>query len=145
MRAWQSAGDTTMMMQVLIVENDIRLAKILKEIVELDGTHTVTAIASDLPGVIDASASHPPDIALVDLNLGVSSTGMEVAVQLGKLGIPCLFSTAYPLPFPVPELAIGCLTKPYNTYSMAQSLIIAERIINHQSIPEDIPCGLELY
>ncbi|MBC7989517.1 MAG: hypothetical protein H7Y19_08045, partial [Luteimonas sp.] len=56
-----------------------------------------------------------------------------------------LFTTADPLPFPVPELALGCLCKPYSCYSVGQSLRIAEHIIGGLSNPFEVPHELELY
>lgn len=133
------------MMQVLIVENDAKLAVILKEIVEIDQMHTVTGIVCDVDGAIASIEACPPQLALVDLHLGGHATGIEVAARARERQVPTLFTTADPLPFPIPELALGCLCKSYNCYSVAQSLRIAERIIDHLSIPNEIPLELEVY
>ncbi|MCY7280102.1 MAG: hypothetical protein LH610_04255, partial [Sphingomonas bacterium] len=50
MRVVTSGRGNNMMMQVLIVENDAQVALVLKDIVELDQTHSVTGIAIDLAG-----------------------------------------------------------------------------------------------
>ena len=135
-----------MMMQVLIVENDPKVADILKEIVEIDGTHTVTGIATDLDGAVASIAACPPQLVLIDLHLAGTATGIEVAARAREHNVPTLFTTANPLPFPVPELAIGCLCKPYSCYSVAQSLRIAEHLIVG-GVPngDDVPPELELY
>ena len=135
-----------MMMQVLIVENDTKLATVLKDIVEIDRTHTVTGIANDLDTAIASIEACPPQIALIDLHLAGNATGIEVAARARERSVPTLFTTATPLPFPVPEIALGCLCKPYNCYSVAQALIIAERIINGGAAnSDDIPPELEIY
>ena len=62
--------------------------------------------------------------------------------ELLDVEVPILFTTANPLPFPVPELALGSLCKPYNCYSVSQTLRIAEHIIldrvgNGDDVPPD--------
>lgn len=135
-----------MMMQVLIVENDPKVATTLKEIVEIDRTHTVTGIANDLDGAIAAIEDCRPQLVLVDLHLSGAATGIEVAARAREHQIPTLFTTANPLPFPVPEIALGCLCKPYSCYSVAQALRIAENlIVGGAANSDDVPPELELY
>ena len=134
-----------MMMQVLIVENDAQVATVLKDIVEIDHLHTVTGIATDLDGTMASIESRPPQIVLIDLHLAGNATGIEVAARARERSVPTLFTTANPLPFPVPELALGCLCKPYNCYSVAQALRIAEGIIIGEAVNCDVPPELELY
>ena len=135
-----------MMMQVLIVENDSDVASILKDIVEIDQAHTVTGIAIDLDGAIASIDACPPQLALIDLHLAGNATGIEVAARARERSVPTLFTTGSPLPFPVPEIALGCLCKPYNCYSVAQALRIAERIIaSGAANGDDVPPELELY
>ena len=132
-------------MQVLIVEDDLASAELLREMVELDRLHLVTAIASDLRGALEAIDQCQPQIALIDLDLGGGSTGIEVAARARERNVPSLFTTASPLPFPVPEVALGCLCKPFGCYSIAQSLIIAQDIIGGAKSTHDVPPELELY
>jgi len=83
---------------------------------------------------------------LIDLHLAGSATGIEVAARARERSVPTLFTTANPLPFPVPELALGCLCKPYSRYSVSQSLRIAESIIiGNAAEGADIPPERELY
>ena len=50
------------------------------------------------------------------------------------------------MPFPVPELALECMCKPYNCYSVAQALRIAEQIIVGEATNgHDVPPELQLY
>ena len=70
-----------MMMQVLIVENDAKLATILKDIVEIDHMHTVTGIAGDLDGAIASIDSCPPQLALIDIVLE-EEDGIQCARRL---------------------------------------------------------------
>ena len=134
------------MMQVLIVEDDPRVATVLKEIVEIDQAHVVTGIANDLDEAMALMERCLPHLVLIDLSLSGNSTGIEVAARARARDIPTLFTTANPLPFPVPELALGCLCKPYRCYSVAQALSIAERIITGEATNgHDVPPELQLY
>lgn len=135
-----------MMMQVLIVENDAAVATVLKDIVEIDRTHTVTGIAIDLDAAIASMDQCPPQLALIDLHLAGTATGIEVAARARERSVPTLFTTGSPLPFPVPEIALGCLCKPYSCYSVSQALRIAEAlIVGGAANSEDLPPELELY
>lgn len=134
-----------MMMQVLIVENDEHIAMILKDIVELEQTHKVTGVVCDLDGALASIEACRPQLVLIDLHLAGNATGIEVAARARERGLPTLFTTGSPLPFPVPEIALGCLCKPYSCYSVAQSLRIAEQIIGGMANPFEVPHELELY
>ena len=55
-----SGRESTMMMQILIVENDTNAAMILKDLVEIDRFHTVIGIASDLDAALASIEECPP-------------------------------------------------------------------------------------
>jgi hypothetical protein len=132
-------------LEILIVENDAQVATVLKDIIELEGCYRVTDIASDLAGTLAAIEAHRPGLAMIDIHLAGIATGVEVAAKTIEAGVPTLFSTGNPLPFPVPELALGCLCKPYTCYSVAQSLRIAEQLIRGETVIHEVPIELELY
>ena len=100
-------------MKILIVEDEPLVADLLRDLIEVDGIHRVTGIANDLSSAMRALDQDRPDLVLVDLQLAGGTTGFEVAGELRARGIPCFFTTATPPPFDIPELAIGCLEKPY--------------------------------
>ena len=133
------------LLEILIVENDPQISAILKDIIEVDGAYRVTGIATDLAETMAAIAAHRPGLALIDMHLGGVATGIEVAVRALEAGVPTLFSTGNPLPFPVPELALGCLCKPYTCYSVSQSLRIVDQIIRGAPVDPQVPLELELY
>ena len=133
------------MLEILIVENDPQISTILKDMIEFDRVYRVSEIATDLVETMAAIKAHRPGLALIDMHLGGVATGIEVAVRALEAGVPTLFSTGNPLPFPVPELALGCLCKPYTCYSVSQSLRIVEQIIRGGRVEHEIPLELELY
>ena len=134
------------MLKILIVEDEPLLAATLRHLVELNPLYQVTGVADDLPSALEAAEEHRPDLALVDLQLARGSTGFSVAVKLGELGIPCLFTTSMPPAFPMPELALGCLSKPYSEDDLVRTLRTAEDIIRgRERWRQRNPATLQLY
>ena len=135
-------------MKILIVEDEQLLATTLKQLVELDPLHEVTAVAHDLETAMAAVETNPPELALVDLQLANATSGFSVAARLHALGIACLFSTGNAPPFPLPDLAIGCLRKPYETEDLARALREAEDIVRGRQkvvLRPRLPEPLQLY
>ena len=135
-------------MKILIVEDEPLLAATLKQLVELDPLHEVTAVAHDLETAMAAVEMNPPELALVDLQLANATSGFSVAARLHELGIACLFSTGNAPGFPLPDLAIGCLRKPYETDDLARALREAEDILRGRQkvvLRPRLPEQLQLY
>lgn len=114
------------MLSILIVEDEPLFAQTLKYLVELNPLYSVIAVAEDSESALAAIADRLPDLALVDLQLAHGSTGFPVAVKLHELGIPCLFTTGKAPSFPMPDLALGCLVKPFSEDDLVRALSAAE-------------------
>ena len=117
------------MLKILIVEDDSQLATTLKYLVEDNPRYRVVAIADDADSAIAAAETHDPDIALLDLHLARGSTGFSVAVKLADLNVPCLFVSGKAPSFPMPDLALGCLMKPFTAEDVHRSLAMAEDML----------------
>ena len=134
------------MLKILIVEDEQMLAATLRHLVELNPRYEVTGVADDLPSALAAVEERRPDIALVDLQLARGSTGFSVAVKLGEAGVPCLFTTGKAPSFPMPDLALGCLMKPYSQEDVVRSLTAAEDLIRGRApLRPSRPENLTLY
>ncbi len=114
------------MLNILIVEDEPLFAETLKHLVELNPLYSVTGVAEDSAGALAAIAERRPDLALVDLQLAHGSTGFSVAVKLHEMGIPCLFTSGKAPSFPMPDLALGCLVKPFSEDDLVRALKAAE-------------------
>jgi len=114
------------MLSILIVEDEPLFAQTLKHLVELNPLYSVTAVAEDSASALAAIAARRPDLALVDLQLAHGSTGFSVAVKLHEMGIPCLFTSGKAPSFPMPDLALGCLVKPFSEDDLVRALGAAE-------------------
>jgi CheY-like chemotaxis protein len=136
------------MLSILIVEDEPLFAETLRHLVELNPLYRVTAIADDRVGALAAVAERRPDLALIDLQLAHGNTGFAVAAKLNDLGIPCLFTTGKAPDFPMPDLALGCLVKPFSEDDLVRALKAAEDIIhgrNKVRIRPSRPGNLRLY
>ena len=135
------------MLKILIVEDDSQLAATLKYLVEDNPRYRVVGIADDADGAIAAAEAHDPDIALLDLHLARGTTGFSVAVRLADFHIPCLFVTGKAPGFPMPDLALGCLLKPFTAEDVHRSLAMAEDLLRGREAPlrPRIPDNLTLY
>ena len=134
------------MLNILIVEDDSQLAVTLKYLVEDNPRYRVIAMAEDADGAIAAAEEHEPDLVLLDLHLARSTTGFSVAVRLNELGVPCLFVSGKAPSFPMPDLALGCLMKPFTAEDVHRSLAAAEDLLRgRETLRPKMPDNLTLY
>ena len=134
------------MLKILIVEDDVQLATTLKYLVEDNPRYRVAGTANDLESAVQAAQQCVPDLALVDLRLANGSTGFSVAVRMGDFDIPCFFITGRAPDFPMPDLALGCLMKPFTAEDIHRSLAAAEDIMRgREALRARMPLNLTLY
>jgi response regulator of citrate/malate metabolism len=133
-------------LKILIVEDDSQLAVTLKYLVEDNPRYRVVAIADDADSAVAAAETHEPDLVLLDLHLAHGSTGFSVAVRLNDLEVPCLFVSGKAPRFPMPDLAIGCLMKPFTAEDVHRSLGMAEDLLRgRETLRPKMPENLTLY
>lgn len=134
------------MLKILIVEDDTQLATTLKYLVEDNPRYRVVATADDADGAIGEAEAHDPDLVLLDLHLAHGTTGFSVAVRLSELGVPCLFVSGKAPSFPMPDLALGCLMKPFTAEDVHRSLAMAEDLLRgRERLRAKLPDNLMLY
>jgi CheY-like chemotaxis protein len=117
------------MLRILIVEDEPLFAQTLRHLVELNPLYQVTAVAEDSATALAAVEERTPDLALIDLQLANGTTGFPVAVRLHELGVLCLFTTGKAPSFPMPDLALGCLLKPFSEDDLVRALTMAEDVL----------------
>ncbi len=134
------------MLRILLVEDDAHLATTVKYLVEDNPRYRVVAIADDAESAIAAGAQHSPHLALVDLQLARGSTGFSVAVHLSEADVPCLFVTGKAPGFPMPDLALGCLMKPFTAEDVHRALALAEdKLRGREAVRMRLPRNLTIY
>jgi CheY-like chemotaxis protein len=133
-------------LKILVVEDDAHLASTVKYLIEDNPRYRVVAIADDSESAVAAATQHQPHLALVDLQLARGSTGFSVAVRLGELNVPCLFVSGRAPDFPMPDLALGCLTKPFTAEDAHRTLALAEdKLRGRDSLRMRLPLNLRIY
>ncbi len=139
-------GEEAPVLKILIVEDDRQLATTLKYLVEDNPRYRVVGIADDVDSAVAAAAEHRPELALVDLHLARGSTGFSVAVRMSDFDIPCFFITGRAPDFPMPDLALGCLMKPFTAEDVHRSLAAAEDLMRgREALRPKMPVNLTLY
>ena len=134
------------MLKILIVEDDSHLATTLKYLVEDNPRYRVVAMAEDPDGAVAAAEIYHPNIALVDLQLARGTTGFSVAVRLGDLDVPCLFVTGKAPAFPMPDLALCCLLKPFTAEEAHRAIGLSEdRLRGRDALRQRLPSNLTIY
>lgn len=134
------------MLRILVVEDDSQLAITLKYLIEDNPRYRVVATADDAATAIAAAEEHDPDLVLLDLHLANGTTGFSVAVPLNDLGVPCLFVSGKAPRFPMPDLALGCLMKPFTAEDVHRSLAMAEDLLRgRETLRPKLPQNLTIY
>jgi DNA-binding NarL/FixJ family response regulator len=143
---FRSFGEGSRVLRILIVEDDSQLAITLKYLVEDNPRYRVVAMADDADGAIIAAEENDPDLVLLDLHLAHGTTGFSVAVRLNDLGVPSLFVSGKAPNFPMPDLALGCLMKPFTAEDVHRSLAMAEDLLRgRETLRPKLPANLTIY
>lgn len=131
-------------MKVLIVEDEAFLAMSLKFLLTVE-QHEVVGIADDLESALALAEESRPDIALVDVQLARGTNGFDVAAELRKRNIPTLLATGNAPEAPRPDLAVGCITKPYSDEALFSALRAVECMANGKPPRVAANSGFQIY
>ena len=127
--------------RVLIIEDE-PLTAFDNEVMLRDAGREVVATHDDYEEALAALDREQVDLILSDVRLRGDRTGIDLAIEAKKRGVPLLFITGYP-PDNAHELAIGCLLKPYTERTMRSALEAIDRHV--QGKPAKPPKGLQLF
>jgi len=133
-------------LKILVVEDDRQLATTVKYLIEDNPRYRVVGIADDVDGAVAAAGQHRPHLALVDLHLARGTTGFSVAVRLSDFDVPCLFVSGKAPSFAMPDLALGCLMKPFTAEDVHRALALAEdKLRGRDALRIRLPNNLMVY
>lgn len=127
--------------KILIVEDE-PLTAFDNEVMLADAGYEVVATVDEYDDALRVLDRDKVDLILSDVRLRGDRSGIELAVEARKRGIPLLFVTGYP-PDNAAELAVGCLLKPYNDRKLKAALEAVDRHLAGEKAKA--PKGLEIY
>jgi len=127
--------------RILIVEDEPLVAFDMETMLADEGyevVHTVDTFAA----AIATLDKEQVDLILCDVRLHGDKSGIHLAKEACKRGIPVLFATGH-VPPDADKLAIGCLIKPFNMRTLKAGLESVNRhLLGKRPKP---PKGMEIY
>src|SRR5438067_6985704 len=131
-------------MDTLIVEDETLLGVLLAEALA-DVGHRVVGPASCRPEALGVLSGRIPQLAFVDVELRAGESGIELAAELRRRGVPCVFTTGQPGRAREHDgLALGLVAKPYNP-AIILDVVRYFEAIHAGGRPARVPRGLELF
>lgn len=127
--------------RVLIIEDEPLTAFENERMIE-DCGYEVVATHDDYEEAVATLDKEDVHLILSDVRLRGDRTGLDVAREARKLGIPLLFVTGHP-PDNAGDYAVGCLLKPYSDKTLKLALKALEKHCAGE--PAKPPKGLSLY
>ncbi|GAA4722126.1 response regulator [Sphingomonas lutea] len=107
-----------------------------------DAGYEIVATVDDLDEALDVLKREQIDLILSDVRLRKQQTGIELAKEAKKRGVPTLFATGHPYPGAA-EIAVGCLTKPYSERQLCKAIEAVDKHLQRQKVKPFK--GLELF
>jgi len=126
---------------LLIVEDEPLIAFDNEHFLATHG-YIVIATVDNAGAALELLPAGGIDLILSDVKLN-DSDGRDVAVAAKSAGVPVLFVTGS-CPIDAPEIAIGCLAKPYTQKELRQAIEAVEAMLDGVK-PKRMPKGLTLY
>ena len=128
--------------RIMVVEDEPLVAFDNENMLKEAGYEVVATVDcyADAAAVID---SEPLDLILTDLSLAGEGTGVDVAREAARAGIPVLFVTGN-CTVASKALALGCLAKPYTERVLLGTLKALDLHLQGRS-PQRLPEELTLY
>lgn len=118
------------MKNVLIVEDEIIIARDYQLMLESNGHHVVK-IVNNGKDAIDQAIQHKPDVILMDINIKGDMNGIETATVIHNIQInpKIVFITAFDLrSFVLPDFEHYTLNKPIHKFNLLNILKICNTI-----------------
>jgi CheY-like chemotaxis protein len=127
--------------RILIVEDE-PLTAFDNENMIADAGYEVVATHDRFADAVATLDREQVDLILSDVRLTGERTGIDLARVAKNRGIPVLFVTGL-APDEAPDLALGCLMKPYSDRTLKAALKAVDQILAGQRVKP--PKGLILY
>lgn len=131
------------MAAVLVVEDEPIVAFDNEHILVQAG-YRVVATVNDHDDAVAVMNAGGVDLVIADVALSGARSGIDVARHAASIGVPVLFVTGQ-CPVEAPELAIGCLSKPFGPRHLIGAIKAVEAALIGQSAGIKLPPGLKIF
>ena len=127
--------------RILVVEDE-PLTAFDNETMLTDAGYEIVATLDSFEDALEIIEREKIDLILSDVRLRSQQNGLDLARAARERGIPTLFATGHPYA-EAPEVAIGCLMKPYSERQLCKAIESVDRHLAGESVK--VPKGLELF
>ena len=134
-------------MIILVVEDDAVTATHLEGTL-IDAGYEVLGPAATASAALEVAERSRPDLALIDMDLGEGSNGIDLArVLVRRWKTPVVIITGHPDRARTnSDVAVGLIAKPYSPETVLASIKVVKAVTAGQSLsPLEIPPNLELF
>lgn len=131
-----------MIRSVLVVEDEPLVAFDNEHVLEQAG-YRVAATVEDYDHAVRVIEEDEVHLVIADVALHGKRNGIDVARHAADRGLPVLFVTGS-CPVEAPEIAVGCLAKPYVPRDLLAAIHVVEAILAGAQPPRS-PQGLHLF
>jgi two-component system, response regulator PdtaR len=107
-----------------------------------DAGYEIVATVDDLDEAMRVLEEEEVHLILSDVRLRKQQTGIQLAREAKKRGVPTLFATGHPYPGAA-EIAVGCLVKPYTERQLTKAIECVDRHLQRLKVKPFK--GLELF
>ena len=124
---------------ILIVEDDPIVA-FDNEHTLINGGYAVVGTVNSYANGVDALDEGGVDLMIADIGLSGPRDGVELARYAKQLGVAVLFVSGS-CPLQAPELAVGCLSKPFMPRDLLLSIKAVEAVLSGRRtgrVPRDL-------
>lgn len=128
--------------RLLIVEDE-PLVAFDNEHALMEAGYHVVATVNRYRDAMDIVSRHPIDLILSDVRLTGERNGADLARDVKLMGLRLMFVTAT-CPVNAPEIAIGCLAKPFAHRELFAAIEAVDLTVAGRP-PGKLPRGLTLY
>lgn len=130
--------------RILVVEDEALVALEIQSGLESVG-HEIVGIADRAATAGALARAAKPDLALVDIRLARGDSGLDVAADLARLGLACLFVTGNCPGERGIGVAVGCLHKPFDERQLTEAVAAIIAVVRGAPTPDRLPSGFHLY
>ncbi len=135
---------TERLCRILVIEDEALVALEIQSGLEAAG-HEIVGVADRAASASLLGRTTGPDLAVVDIRLARGDSGIDVAADLARLGIACLFVTGNCPETRGDGIAVGCLHKPFDERQLVEAVAVVLAIVGGSPAPDRLPMGMHLF